>query len=108
MAEPSPLFKTLAIEPGFAEEASPGAARPPTPTPEQNAVAIQMIRIALSAIWQQFVVAVAHLFTLASCASVFVLALTIPDPNTRQLVMLGGYALFVLAANFLVIGSRRK
>ncbi len=99
MVDPSPLFKTLSVEPD------------PQPSPQQSAqqqaVAIRMIQIALSALWQQFIISLAHLFTLASGASVFVLFLSIADPNTRQLVMLGGYAVFVLAANWLVIGSRK-
>lgn len=99
MAEPSPLFRTLSVEP------DPPAQ--PKPTPEQNAVAIQMIRMALSAIWQQYVIALSHLFTLASAGSVFALYFVTADPNIHQLVMLGGYSLFVLAANFLVIGGRK-
>lgn len=98
MAEPSPLFRTLSVEPD---------PQPAPPSKEQNAVAIQMIRMALSSLWQQFVIALAHLFTLASGASVFVLYFYTADPNTRQLVMLGGYSLFVLAANWLVLWSRK-
>jgi hypothetical protein len=103
MAEPSPLFKTLAIEPD-----PPAAPPPPQQNAHEHAVAIQMIRMALSAVWQQFVIALAHLFTLASAASVFALYFVTADPNTHQLIMLGGYSLFVLCANWLVIGSRRK
>ena len=100
MAEPSPLFKTLAIEP------DPPAA--PPPSQQDHARAIALIQVALSTIWQQFVVATSHMFTLLSAGSVFVLFYVTADPNTHQLVMLGGYALFVLAANWLVIGSRKR
>jgi hypothetical protein len=100
MAEPSPLFRTLAIEPD-----------PPPASPQsdkQHAVAIKMIQIALSAIWQQFIIALSHLFTLASAGSCFVLWLLTPDPNPHQLISMGMYAGFVLAANVLVLRSRRK
>jgi hypothetical protein len=102
MAEPHPLFRTLAVEPD----------PPPAPAPQlnsqANAVAIHVLKVALSAIWQQFVIAIAHLFTLASAGSCFVLWLLTPDPNTKQLVALGMYAGFVLAANMQVLWSRRK
>ena len=98
MVEPSPLFRTLSVEPDA-----------PTPqSDQQQAVAIKMISIALSALWQQFIVSLAHLFTLLSGGSVFVLYFYTADPNVHQLIMLGGYSLFVLAANWLVIGSRQK
>ena len=95
--QPSPLFRVVGAEPDA-----------PQQTPQEHAVAIKMISIALSALWQQFVIAVTHCFTLASGASVFVLYFYTADPNIHQLVMLGGYSSFVLAANWLVIGSRRK
>lgn len=97
MNQPSPLFKVVSEEP----EASPQAA-------QQQAVAITMIQIALSAVWKQAIIAVAHLFTLLSVASAFVLWLMIPDPNTHQLIAMGMFATFILAANLLVIWSRRN
>lgn len=102
MAEPSPLFRTLAIEP------DPPAAPQAQATQQQQAVAIQMIRMALSALWQQYVIALSHLFTLASGGSCFVLWLLTPDPNRHQLISMAMYATFVLAANVLVLRSRRK
>ena len=92
--QPSPLFKVVSEE-------------PEAPSQQDQAVAITMIQIALSAIWKQFVIAVAHTFTLLSVASAFVLWLLIPDPNTKQLISMGMYAAFVLAANLLVIWSRK-
>lgn len=99
MAEtkPNPLFTVVGQEPDA-----------PQQTPQEHAVAIKMLSIALSGIWQQFVVAVTHCFTILSGASVFVLYFYTSDPNVHQLIMLGGYSAFVLAANWLVIGSRRK
>lgn len=100
MVEASPLFKTLAIEPDPPPATSPQAA-------QQQAVAIQMIRMALSALWQQYVIALSHLFTLASGGSCFVLWLLTPDPNQHQLISMGMYAAFVLVANVLVLRSRK-
>jgi hypothetical protein len=101
MAEPSPLFRTLAVEP------DPPPAQPQA-TAQQQAVAIQMIRMALSALWQQYVIALSHLFTLATAGSCFVLWLLTPDPDPHQLISMGMYATFVLVANVLVLRSRRK
>ena len=95
--QPSPLFRVVGTEPDT----------PPQASSQQYAQAINLIQIGLSTIWQQFVIAVAHAFTLFSAATVFVLCLWTPDPNTHQLVMLGGYSLFILAANYLVIRSRK-
>jgi hypothetical protein len=101
MVEASPLFKTLAIEP------DPPTAPQSQAAANQQAVAIKMIQIALSAIWQQFIIALSHLFTLASGASCFVLWLLTPDPNQHQLISMGMYAAFVLVANVLVLRSRK-
>lgn len=98
--QPSPLFKVIGQE--------PDEPAPPQQNPQDQAVAIKMIQIALSAIWQQAIIAVAHLFTLLSVASAFVLWIMIPDPNTRQLIAMGMFAVFILTANLLVIWSRRK
>jgi hypothetical protein len=95
--QPKPLFTVVGQEPDT-----------PQPTPQQYAQAISLIQIGLSTLWQQFVVAVAHAFTLFSCASVFVLYFCTSDPNVHQLIMLGGYSIFILAANYLVIRSRHK
>jgi hypothetical protein len=97
-SQPNPLFRVVGTEPDT----------PPQPTNQQYAQAISLIQIGLSTVWQQFVIAVAHAFTLFSCASVFVLYFCTSDPNVHQLIMLGGYSLFILAANYLVIRSRHK
>lgn len=47
----------------------------------------------------------AHIFSLLTVGSAFWLWAATPTPNTYQLVGLGGYALFILAANVIV---RRK
>jgi hypothetical protein len=95
--QPSSLFRVVSAEPDA----------PPQPSQQQYAQAINLIQIGLSTIWQQFVIALSHAFTLFSCASVFVLYFWTGDPNVHQLVMLGGYSVFILAANYLVIRSRK-
>jgi len=95
--QPNPLFRVVSAE----QEA-------PDPTAQQQAVATTMIRMALTALAQRFVVALSNLFTLLTVGSVFILCIWTPDPNTHQLVMLGGYSLFILLVNYLVIASRRK
>lgn len=69
--------------------------------PLLNRVAIDMMQIALSTIWQQFAIAIASLFQLATVASVFVLWYITPDPNQNQIVMLTIYATFILIINYL-------
>lgn len=98
MNQPSSLFKVVSEEPEV----------PTQQAAQQQAVAITMIQIALSAIWKQAIIAIANLFTLLSVASAFVLWLMIPDPNTHQLIAMGMFAVFILTANLLVIWSRRN
>jgi hypothetical protein len=95
--QPSPLFRVVGQEPDT-----------PQANPQQYAQAIALIQVGLSTVWQQFIISLAHWFTMLSTGTVFILCLWTPDPNTRQLIMLGGYSLFILAANYLVISSRRK
>jgi len=68
-------------------------------------VAIAMVTIGLKALSQRALTAVSDLFTLITVGSAFWLWSTIPEPNDRQIASLTIYALFVLAANYLV---RRK
>jgi hypothetical protein len=98
MVQPSPLFSVQSVEP---EQA-------PLPS-RADAAAIQMIKIALSALWQRYVIAVADSFVLFAGASVFALFYTAqPDPTVKQLIMLGLYAVFVLAASAMVLWRRGK
>lgn len=93
----SPLFKVI-------PEPEPEA----TVSPQENAVAVKMLHIALQGLWREAAIAVSHLFTLLSAASVFVLFFVAPsDPTVKQLTLLGIYSAFVLLANALVIWSRR-
>lgn len=92
--QPSPLFKVVSEEP-----------EAPAPTQQQQAVATKMIYMALAALGQRFVVAIASLFTLLTVSSAFVLWILTPDPNTKQLIGMGMYAFFILCVNTIV---RRK
>lgn len=77
-----------------------------TATPAGNDVATAMLSLALRALSQRAVIAVASLFTLLTCATVFWLALVIiPKPDVMQLIALGAYAVFVVGLNIIV---RRK
>lgn len=85
-----PLFEVV----GAVDEA------PPKPTRD-----VAMLKLGLTALSQRAVAAVADLFTLVTVGSAFWLCMSIQNPNTYQLVEIGMYAVFVLAANWIV---RRK
>jgi len=89
----------MATRPAFevVEEEEPGKA---------ESALTSLLLLNLKTLSQKTLVALASLFSLITVASVFWLAMVIiHDPNVYQLVGLGGYALFVLAANVIV---RRK
>lgn len=75
------------------------------PPPVDNGVAIAMLTIGLKALSQRALTAATDLFSLLTVASAFWLWWSIPVPNDRQITSLTIYALFILAANYLV---RRK
>lgn len=80
-------------------------AQPPQPNPQQQraqARDISLLLLSLKALSQRALVALSSLFTLITVGSAFWLWMTIPHPDVYQLVGLGMYALFVLAANFIV------
>jgi len=65
-----------------------------------------LLMLALKSLSARAVAAIADLFTLATVGSAFWLCLAIKDnPNVYQLVLAAMYAVFVLAANWIV---RRK
>ena len=72
--------------------------------PEDSAAA-GVIMLALKALSQRALVAIESMFTLITVFSAFVLWYKIPTPNEHQIVALALYAVFVLAANWIV---RRK
>jgi hypothetical protein len=73
--------------------------------PQASGVHIAMLTLALKALSQRALVAIADLFTLLTVGSAFWLWASIPAPNDRQIIALSIYACFVLAANYIV---RRK
>lgn len=79
--------------------------QPPSATSEDQSAAFSALMLALKALSQRALVALASLFCLLTVGSAFWLCLTIHDPNPFQLIQIGGYFLFVLAANVIV---RRK
>lgn len=99
----------MASQPGYTiEEVPENVTAFPSSKVGQTA-AVQGIIIGLKALSQGAAIALSnvasHLFSLLTVASAFWLWLTFPEPNTNQLISIGGYALFILAANVIV---RRK
>jgi hypothetical protein len=76
---------------------------PPPLAERSHDTTTAMLALALRALSQKALIAVASLFTLTTCATVFWLALTvIPRPDPLQLAVLALYAAFVVALNFMV------
>jgi Ca2+/H+ antiporter len=75
-----------------------GAQTAPT---DQTAQATAILMLALRALGQRFVMALAALETLLMVVSVFWLAMSIKDPDTHQLIGIGMYALFILTVAYL-------
>jgi hypothetical protein len=78
------------------------------PPPQHHAVreeterATAAMMLALKALSQRAISAVKDIFTLVSVGSAFWLFMSIRDPNTYQLVELGLFSTFILAANWIV------
>ena len=88
MADPQSRFQVVENEPSEDHSASTAA-----------------MLLALKALSQRALVAIADLFTLLTVFSAFWLWYSIKEPSVYQLTELGMYGLFVLAANVIV---RRK
>jgi len=76
------------------------------PGSEKTSVAeqagLQALTLGLQALSQRFVVALSKLFVLLATASAFALWLEVlPNPSVLQLVGLGMYGIFALAASFI-------
>jgi hypothetical protein len=65
-----------------------------------------MLVLALRALSQRAIVAIDNLFMVATVGSAWYLWFMTPDPNPMQLVGLGGYAVFVLLANWIARRSK--
>lgn len=75
------------------------------PTPEQPPRELGLLLLGLKALSQRALGAISDIFFLATAFSAWWLWYLTPEPNVHQIVSLSIYALFVLAANWLV---RRK
>jgi hypothetical protein len=73
--------------------------------PDPNAVALALITLGIKTLSQRALTAATDLFTLITCAGAFYLWMVTPNPDDKQIISLSIYALFTLAANFIV---RRK
>jgi hypothetical protein len=94
----------MAQRPQFEVVQDEPEARADGPSPAEKA-GMEMLAIGLAALSKRVLVALADLFTLITVGSAFVLWFSIKDPSPTQLGALGMYAVFVLAANWIV---RRK
>lgn len=73
--------------------------------PQATGVQIAMLTIALKALSQRALVAATDLFTLITCTGAWWLWYLTPSPTYQQIVHNSIFAVFVLAANYIV---RRK
>ena len=77
---------------------------PDEPTEDSLATraAASMVALGLKALSQRALAATKDVFTLLSVGSAFWLWNSIPNPSPTQIISLGLYALFILAANVIV------
>ena len=87
--------------PGF-EVVGGTETEPPKP---DNGAAVRMLTLALAALSQRALIALMDLFSLITCAGVWYIWYLTPNPNYQQIVHNSIFALFALAANWIV---RRK
>ena len=88
------------VKPGF--EPVPDDPPPAGKPANEQAIAISMLTLGLKALSQRFVTALADLFCLFALLLGWHLWLQVPQPDTHQLVWLGLYAAFALAACVIV------
>ena len=70
---------------------------------EPSGAAVAVLMLSLKALSQRALVAIADLFCLFTCASVFWLFLLMPDdPSPQRIATLSIYAVFVIALNIIV------
>lgn len=87
MAAPQPRFEVVPD----GQDESPQVAQ------QKPDAAFAAMMLALRTLSQRTIVALAALRTLLMVGSVFWLAMTLHEPNTYQLTLLGMYAVFILA-----------
>ncbi len=77
----------------------------PAPPAEDNKVAIALIMLGIKALSQRALTAATDLFTLITCFGAWYLWYLTPNPSYQQIVHNSIFAVFILAANYIV---RRK
>jgi hypothetical protein len=77
----------------------------PEPAPTRSPVDLSLLTLAFKSLSQRAIVAIADYLWVCAVASVFWLWHETPDPSIPQLIKLGMYGVFVLAACMIV---RRK
>jgi hypothetical protein len=91
-----------ATNPGFQVVRDETETEAPKPTPVDNGVAIAMLTIGLKALSQRALTAAMDLFTLITCMAAWYLWFLTPNPTDKQIISLSIYAMFTLAANYIV------
>ena len=66
---------------------------------QDSSVAASLLALSLKALSQRALVALDSMFTLVTVCLVFWVWMSIPEPTTHQIVSMGIFATFVLAAN---------
>lgn len=89
-----------ATNPGF-EVVGGTETEAPKPVAD-NGIAIRMLTLALASLGQRALIAIADLFSLITCAGVWYIWYLTPSPNYQQIVHNSIFALFALAANWIV------
>ena len=97
----------MAARPQFevVEDESPDSRTPPSDASRTEQIGISALALGLGALSKRALSALADLFFLSTVGSAFFLWYLTLEPTVNQIVSLTIYALFVLAANWLV---RRK
>jgi hypothetical protein len=72
------------------------------PEAQETPLAVSGVMLALKALSQRALIAAASLFTLITVFGAWWLWWLTPDPNANQIISLSIYALFVLAANWII------
>lgn len=89
------MQNTLPSNPGF--EVDNVVEHPRSAAPAVPSLATEMLTIALKALSQRFVIALASLFSIALAGSVFALYWKVlPNPSVESLVGLGLYSIFII------------
>lgn len=96
-----------ATNPGFQVVRDETETEPaPAPQPAATPVQIIMLQLALKALSQRALTAAMDLFTLITCTGAWYLWFLTPTPTDKQIISLSIYALFTLAANWIVRGRK--